>query len=355
MEEPPALAARSRAGALHTDASSGAGVWPWTSRNVVPRAGLGPAGARRPLVSRYRCGGIVGPFSSPAAAARASSPSAPRYSSSLLVISNQVVPIGALFDDAILPPSPAVPGTARSPPTVSGTLGLPSRPRQRMLGGAPAPGTESAASGAGGPEGWRTDARSSTTRGTVTPRAPAPTKSGQLAADSGRDAEALPCDSAIAVWPSYIPAYQEKGVVLGRMGRWPRPRVSARRSARAGYDAAHTTWASSCAARGAGGGGERARKALRSTALCARRWPSSAICGAIRGGRTRAADAYRHAVVAGARGPAHARRARGRRRSVRPRPRDGDATQVQPVRDQRPGLVAGSRTVPPPQPRDGIV
>ncbi len=224
-----------------------------------------------------------------------------------LVISNLLVPVGALFADRFfyLPSAGLCLAAGAGAAVLSGTLGVPVLPRRRelqaaLLALALLAGTASFLR----TRVWRSDATIFTDALRVHPDSPrAHFIVGKLAGDAGRDADALAAfDRAIAVWPAYIPAYQEKGVVLGRMGRYAEAEDAFRETLRRSpaYDAAHYNLALVLRRQGRAAEAERElRKALVLDPRYARAWAELGHLLAEQGRRPEAADAYRHAVALG--------------------------------------------------------
>ena len=225
-----------------------------------------------------------------------------------LVVSNLFVPIGALFADRLfyLPSAGLCLGVGVLAAFSTGTLGLPDLGRHRrvllavLAGAAVLLGSASWAR----TRVWRSDATIFADALRVHPDSPrAHFILGKLSGDAGRDQEALASfDRAIAVWPSYIPAYQEKGVVLGRMGRLAEAEEAFRETLRRSpaYDAAHYNLGLVLRQQGRTTEAERElRKALLLDPSYARAWAELGHLLADQGRRREAADAYRHAVALG--------------------------------------------------------
>jgi tetratricopeptide (TPR) repeat protein len=225
-----------------------------------------------------------------------------------LVVSNLLVPIGALFADRLfyLPSAGLCLGAGALAAWSTGTLGLPDLGRHRRGLLAVLAGTAVLLGSASWTRTrvWRSDATIFADALRVHPDSPrAHFILGKLSGDAGRDQEALASfDRAIAVWPSYIPAYQEKGVVLGRMGRLAEAEEAFRETLRRSpaYDAAHYNLGLVLRRQGRAAEAERElRKALLLDPSYARAWAELGHLLADQGRRREAADAYRHAVVLG--------------------------------------------------------
>lgn len=225
-----------------------------------------------------------------------------------LVISNLVVPIGALFADRLfyLPSAGLCLAAGLLAAALSGTLGLTDLGRLKR----PLAAALLLLALVCGLWSWRrtrvwqNDATIFADALTVHPTSPRSHYIlGKLAADAGRHEEALDSlDRAIAAWPDYIPAYQEKGVVLGRMGRLPQAEEAFRQTLRRSpaYDAAHYNLGLVLRRQGRLAEAERElRKALLIDPRYARAWAELGHLRLDQGRRAEAADAYRHAIALG--------------------------------------------------------
>ncbi|HEX5045431.1 MAG TPA: tetratricopeptide repeat protein [Candidatus Polarisedimenticolaceae bacterium] len=223
-----------------------------------------------------------------------------------LVISNLLVPVGALFADRFfyLPSAGLCLAAGAGAAALSGTGGVREiRDRRWLLALlllALLCGTASFLR----TRVWRSDATIFADALRVHPNSPrAHFILGKLAGDAGREAEALASfDRATAAWPDYIPAYQEKGVVLGRMGRLAEAEEAFRETLRRSpaYDAAHYNLGLVLRRQGRSAEAERELvKALRIDPTYARAWAELGHLLSEQGRRPEAAEAYRHAVALG--------------------------------------------------------
>jgi Flp pilus assembly protein TadD len=278
-------------------------VFPPEPSLLAPRAVLGL------LLLLLTAGTVLAPFLLPRARAgggRILALAAAIFLLPYLVISNLLVPVGALFADRFfyLPSAGLCLAAGAGAAALAGMLGRRDLRDRRSLAVllllALVCGTASFLR----TRVWRSDATIFADALRVHPNSPrAHFILGKLAGDAGRDGEALASfDRAIAVWPSYIPAYQEKGVVLGRTGSFAEAEEAFRETLRQSpaYDAAHYNLGLVLRRQGRAAEAERElRKALAIDPTYARAWAELGHLLAEQGRRSEAAEAYRHAVAWG--------------------------------------------------------